>query len=159
MQPFSLTKPSPAFPARDGLVHAALLLLLLGVLFPGVWLRGEVIAPGDVLYAAPPWSAHAPEGFTRPGNPQAVDPVAAFLPWYALGTEALRAGRLPLWNPLGFGGMPLLANYQSAVLYPPRLLHLAFGLAWGTTLLVLLKLWWCGMAAWWCGRGLGLPRG
>ncbi len=149
----------PGASVHDFTVQAVLLLLLLAALFPGVFLRGESIAPGDILFTALPWADHAPHGFTRPGNPQAVDPVAAFLPWYALSTEALRRGELPLWNPLCFGGMPLLANYQSAVFYPPRMLHLIFGLAWGTTLLILFKLWWCGMAAYWCGRGLGLCRG
>lgn len=138
------------------LVHGLLLLALLAPVFPGVFLRGEVIAPGDILFHTPPWKSHAPEGFTRARNPQAVDPVAAFLPWYALTTAALRSGELPLWNPLGFAGMPLLANFQSAVFYPPRLLHLVFGMAWGTTFLVLFKVWWCGMAAFICGRGIGL---
>ena len=36
-------------------------------------------------------------------------------------TEAFRAARLPQWDPFRFGGSPLLANPQAAVLYP---LHL-----------------------------------
>ena len=32
--------------------------------------------------------------------------------------EALRSGRIPFWNPYLFGGAPLLANTQAAVLYP-----------------------------------------
>ena len=31
---------------------------------------------------------------------------------------ALREGRIPFWNPYLFGGAPLLANPQAAVLYP-----------------------------------------
>jgi len=34
----------------------------------------------------------------------------------------LRSGRLPLWNPYAFSGHPFLADVQSAVLYPLRLL-------------------------------------
>lgn len=34
----------------------------------------------------------------------------------------LRSGRLPLWNPYAFSGHPFLADVQSAVFYPPRLL-------------------------------------
>lgn len=33
-------------------------------------------------------------------------------------TEAIRSGRLPQWDPFRFGGSPLLANPQAAVLYP-----------------------------------------
>src|SRR5258708_11025803 len=32
-------------------------------------------------------------------------------------------GRLPLWNSYNGAGVPLLANYQSALLYPPNLLY------------------------------------
>ena len=35
--------------------------------------------------------------------------------------RTLRDGDLPLWNPYSFGGTPFLANGQSGVLYPPRM--------------------------------------
>ncbi len=41
-----------------------------------------------------------------------------FYPYWAEGARALRAGRLPLWNPYLFMGVPLLANSQAGVLYP-----------------------------------------
>src|SRR5205823_13134179 len=36
--------------------------------------------------------------------------------------QAVRAARLPLWNPDIFGGVPFLANIQAAVFYPPSAL-------------------------------------
>src|SRR5262245_11787605 len=36
--------------------------------------------------------------------------------------DHLRRGEFPLWNPLTFMGTPFLANWQSAVFYPPSLL-------------------------------------
>jgi len=39
---------------------------------------------------------------------------------YAL--DAIGSGELPLWNPHLFFGSPFLANYQSAVLYPPSVI-------------------------------------
>lgn len=41
-----------------------------------------------------------------------------FYPYWAEATRALRAGRLPLWNPYLFMGVPFLANSQVGVFYP-----------------------------------------
>lgn len=48
------------------------------------------------------------------------DAFIYFTPYWAYRAEALRAGRLPLWNPYLFLGVPFLANPQAAVLYPPH---------------------------------------
>jgi hypothetical protein len=45
-----------------------------------------------------------------------------FLPRFVMGSKALLAGRLPLWNPYEFGGLPFLATGQPAVFYPPMVL-------------------------------------
>jgi hypothetical protein len=47
-----------------------------------------------------------------------VDSFLFFYPYKAYASEALRQGRLPLWNPHLFMGAPLLANSQVGVLYP-----------------------------------------
>ncbi|MBI2424091.1 MAG: YfhO family protein [Candidatus Hydrogenedentes bacterium] len=138
--------------------QALLLLLLLVPLFPGAFLRGEHIIPADILFQNYPWAAYAPEGWAGPNNRLMSDIVAAFVPWYAMTKQALSEGHWPLWNPGEYAGMPLLANCQSAVLYPPRLLHAALPLFPATTLYVLLKLWFCGMTAFVCARGIGLDR-
>ncbi len=41
-----------------------------------------------------------------------------FFPYWAYASASLADGRLPLWNPHVFMGVPFLANPQSAVLYP-----------------------------------------
>ena len=41
-----------------------------------------------------------------------------FYPYWAEATRAIRSGRLPLWNPFLFMGVPFLANSQAGVLYP-----------------------------------------
>lgn len=46
------------------------------------------------------------------------DAFAYFTPYWAYRAEALRAGRIPLWNPYLFLGAPFLANPQTAVFYP-----------------------------------------
>ncbi len=74
------------------------LLITLGLLGLSVWafrhtaLTNKVLARGDA--------------FTY------------FTPYWAYRAEALRAGRLPLWNPYLFLGVPFLANPQAAVFYP-----------------------------------------
>jgi len=62
-------------------------------------------------------------------------------------------------------GAPLIANYQSALFYPPKWLLIplaAIGhaplIAWGQTLLVMLHLIWAGMGMRRLGNRLGLNR-
>ncbi|HHS96391.1 MAG TPA: hypothetical protein ENK08_00595 [Chloroflexi bacterium] len=43
-----------------------------------------------------------------------------FYPYWAEASRALRAGRLPLWNPYLFMGVPFLANSQVGTFYPPN---------------------------------------
>ena len=47
-----------------------------------------------------------------------LDVFGYFYPYRDVVSEALRSGRLPLWNPYLFMGAPLLANSQAAVFYP-----------------------------------------
>ena len=139
---------------RELAVQAVLLLAVLAVLFPGVFFRGEMAVPADNLFQFPPWNHYAPAGWERPNNPLALDPISAFHNYYVLSERALEAGEWPLWNPYQLFGTPLLANYQSAVFYPPRLLFRFLDTSVATTVYVLLKLWLCGATAYVCGRGL-----
>jgi len=74
-------------------------------------------------------------------------PLLQFVPWWKTAWDALLAGHLPLWNPLVGMGAPLLANYQSALLYPFTWVYFIFYLlggvrlmAWGQALLLALHL-------------------
>jgi hypothetical protein len=49
-------------------------------------------------------------------------PMLQFWPWRRFAAGELRAGRLPLWNPYAGNGVPLLADHQSAIFYPPNLI-------------------------------------
>jgi len=53
-----------------------------------------------------------------------VDVFLYFYPYKAYATESLLAGRLPLWNPHIFMGVPFLANSQAGLLYPLNWLFL-----------------------------------
>lgn len=49
-----------------------------------------------------------------------------FVAFMSYQTERLGDGEVPLWNPYNNGGHPFLADTQSAVFYPPRLLTVAW---------------------------------
>jgi hypothetical protein len=61
----------------------------------------------------------AASGFGALGT--AYDLYTYFLPKFVFGTEELVAGRLPLWNPYEFAGIPFLATAQPATLYAPKI--------------------------------------
>src|SRR5205814_2524575 len=52
------------------------------------------------------------------------DAFVYFYPLRVYLAQALLAGRVPLWDPDLFLGVPFLANPQTAVLYPPSWLFL-----------------------------------
>lgn len=79
-------------------------------------------------------------------------PSTQFIPWWWQAWQTLLGGELPLWNPLVGMGAPLLANYQSALVYPPTWIYFllaAIGglplMAWGQALLVAAHL---ALAGW-----------
>ncbi|OQY24410.1 MAG: hypothetical protein B6I35_01685 [Anaerolineaceae bacterium 4572_32.2] len=89
----SPNSPIPKFPnhLRD-LLAVALLWMLVLAFFYQIALAGRVLAGGDI--------------FTY------------FYPYWAEATRAIRAARLPLWNPYLFMGVPFLANSQVGFFYP-----------------------------------------
>lgn len=149
-------------PARDRanrvvveyVLQAALLLMLLVPLFPGVFFRGEKAFPANFFYIQPLWQQVPPD--LRPQNALYTEIPMQVGAWYTLSTEALRHGQWPLWNPFQFTGTPLLAGLQSAIFYPPRLVFSFADYYDAFTLFVLLKLWIAGMAAYLAGRALRL---
>jgi len=53
----------------------------------------------------------------------AMDSSCYFVPGAFFLDSSIRAGELPLWNPLMLCGQPFAANPQSALFYPPNLLR------------------------------------
>lgn len=75
-----------------------------------------------------------------------------FIPWRHLALGLIKGGEIPLWNPYSGMGAPLLANYQSALLYPPTwalmVLEAIGGLPWsaiGQGVAVALHLGFCAV--------------
>lgn len=88
-----------------------------------------------------------------------LDPLNFFYPYHDAVRAALAAGRLPAWNPALFGGVPLLADSQAQVFYPPNWILLLFdaptALTWGAVSHLALAA--LGLALW-TRVGLGLSR-
>ncbi len=83
-------------------------------------------------------------------------PLLQFYPWRDLALELARTGHLPLWNPYLGNGAPLLANHQSALLYPPNWLALLLPLDLASSWLAALHLAWAGVGLVLLARALGL---
>jgi hypothetical protein len=81
-------------------------------------------------------------------------------PYWTAAREALRSGRLPLWNPDLFMGAPLMANSQAGVLYPLNwLLWLVLDAPAAASLAIVLHLWLAaGFTYGFARSGLGLHR-
>lgn len=72
-------------------------------------------------------------------------PSLQFYPWREMAFGMMRSGQLPLWNPLVGSGAPLLANYQTAVLYPPNWLYLIIPTSHAMGWVGMLHLIWAGL--------------
>ncbi len=147
------------FPAAHPVVFVALLLggLALALLYPAV-LGGKVLGPEDLLLFNAPLASVRPAGLLHPSNFLLTDAVEVFHPDLEWARGVIRAGSLPLWDPYVFGGWPVFASQQTAMLYP--LNWLAFVLPFWPALGIIaaLKVLVAGLGTWWLSRRLGQGR-
>ncbi len=138
--------------------HAILLVVILVIFFPGAFFRKETLVPGDRLYNHPPWRYYIEALVPPHRSVKALEALVLINKFHWMAGDQLREGCWPLWAPYEHGGAPLLANMQSAVFHPPRLLH--YFIADGpiaTTIYILLTFFLCGMMAYIAAVLLGLP--
>ena len=133
-----------------------LALLPLVPLWRAVFL-GEAIGPFDQIRQMTPWNGPKP---SQPWDVLQADGVLQFFPWRDMVFESWGKGQLPAWNSYELAGTPLLANSQSAGLYPPHILlgflHLPTAVA--ITLLAWFHLAWAGIGVYFLTRRLGGTR-
>jgi hypothetical protein len=84
------------------------------------------------------------------------DLYAYHFPLRHLAASMLESGRLPFWNSYIFGGLPLWANSQAALLYPLSVLGRIFGTLPALSWDLAFHLWWAGLGAALLGRSQGL---
>jgi hypothetical protein len=85
-------------------------------------------------------------------------PSLQFYPWRHYAFDQISAGRLPAWNPYVGAGAPLLANYQSALFYPPNWLFLLLPDAQAMGVIAILHVIWAAVGMWLFTGALELTR-
>lgn len=88
-------------------------------------------------------------------TPASGDFLVYYAPLWDYVNSSLRAGRLPLWNPMLFGGAPLLANPQASLFYPLRWLFLPFAAERGIVVSAALHAWLAGAFTYGLARRAG----
>ena len=130
--------------SRGGTLAITFLLLIVFLYFWPFFLRGEIIAPTDLLLRWPPWSYLASEDF-HVKNHLRSDILDAYLPTLRNIREGVRDGNLPLWTPMRALGRPLASTLDSSYFHPlPLFFTTVFPLAEGFSLLVMSKLFLAG---------------
>ena len=87
-----------------------------------------------------------------------LDLVTYIYPYRSAAARAIGEGRLPFWNPDIYGGVPFLANIQTAVLYPLNLLFVWIQGPQAITWLIVVHLVLAGLLMFaFCWRALALP--
>ncbi len=121
---------------------AAIFVVVVPVLFLGeAFATGGVYAPLDIVYGREPLATYrAQYGVGTQRTPILVDVVDMDIPWLKAVREAVKNGRLPLWNRFLLAGEPLLAVQQSAALYPGTWLGFALPLAQAWTFSMALRI-------------------
>ncbi len=141
--------------AKESVLWAIVLAALLVAIFNGFFFRNEILMPSDIIDTLTPWKDRLPANAPPPVNKLMYDPVMAFRPDFLRVQESYRAGIWPLWNDKEYCGIPLLANCQSAVFYPPHLLLLVTDVDTAMSLFIVIKLWLAAFVAYACARLLG----
>lgn len=84
--------------------------------------------------------------------------ILQFYEWRQLMVDAYRSGQFPLWNSSLGCGAPLLANLQSAVLYPLNLIYFVFPVEQAMGYSIVLHVILAGCFTYGFTRYLGLSR-
>jgi hypothetical protein len=142
-------------PVRAGM---SVFLALAPFLITGkAMLTAGVYAPIDIAYQAHPLAGLGEEmGITRTRSPILGDVVSQEIPWRKAVREAVKNGRLPLWNRFILAGEPLLAMQQPAVFHPSTWIGMLLPLAQAWTFEMTFTLFLTLLSGWLFCRHLGL---
>jgi len=99
--------------------------------------------------------------YANPVTPRPVgnDLTFLFLPHHLFISRTIgETGHVPLWDPTGFGGRPMLGNPQSGICYPPVWLVWFAGFPAALGWLTVAHLIWGGLGTYLLARLYGLSR-
>ncbi len=134
-------------------------IVLVWILFVAPYIiNAKIPYPADYqVNAYLPWSMY--EEFWGPVKNNAIpDVITEIYPWRVYSVDALKNGKLPLWNPYSFGGTPHLANYQSGVFFPGNILFFFFSNLQAWSILVLIQPLLAGLGMYIFARSQGVGR-
>jgi hypothetical protein len=132
-------------------------LALAVVLFAPATLGGKVISAGRVVLQQPPYAPPAEP--LPPADVLQSDSGFVFEPDGLLVRRALRDWRLPIWTPAMSAGLPLLADQQSAPLFPLTWIGVVLPYDWSRAWINVLKLVLAALGTYMLARALALRRG
>lgn len=117
-----MTSKKHIFLVKHPLFPIILLIIIIFGIYYKFFLLGKIPFPADLLVGSYyPWLDY----YKLPvQNPLISDVFSLLFVWKYIAIDQIRNLEWPFWNPYSFTGTPLLANYQSAVLYPLNLLLL-----------------------------------
>jgi hypothetical protein len=98
--------------------QAAIIFALMILVFFWPLFKGNILSQSDTLYFFPPWTSVKPAQLTAPSNTVLNDQTREFLTFFQAAKESFHRMEFPLWNPYILCGTPLLADSQSALLFP-----------------------------------------
>ena len=120
--------------------QAAIIFVLMSFVFFWPLFKGKILSQADAIYFFPPWSSVKPADFTAPSNTVLNDQTREFLTFFQVAKESFGRREFPLWNPYIMAGTPLLADSQSALLFPLNWPFYTLPLFLGFTVSGLLKM-------------------
>jgi hypothetical protein len=138
--------------------QATIFFVLMSLVFFWPLFKGMVLSQADTLYAFPPWNSVKPSGWAAPSNSVLNDQTREFLTFFRVAKESLHRMELPLWNPYIMAGAPLLADSQSALLFPLNWPFYFLPLFLGFTVSALLKMLIAALGTYLFARKLSLSH-
>jgi hypothetical protein len=141
--------------------RVALFLALAPFLLTGrAMVTARLYAPADILYGVPPYDWRAPElGIGKAQSPVLGDVVYQTIAWRKATRDAIKRGRLPLWNRFILAGEPLLAVQQGEVLHPVTWIGFLLPLPQSWTYEMAIRLFLALLCAYLFFTDLGLGTG
>jgi hypothetical protein len=142
---------------KEYLQAGALFALFIAIFFYPL-IYGRVLSQADVTFFFPPWADVKPADLLVASNPVLNDQTREFLAFFKVARDSLHQKEFPLWNPYIMGGTPLLANSQSALLFPLNWPFYFLPLYLGFTVSALLKMFIACFAGYAFARKISLSH-
>ncbi len=130
---------SPADPRNHFYWWVIGLAAVLGILLHESLFFGRGLVPADGVLSNPPWNST-----NTPGNYLLADQFSVLLPQHEFMYQQFRQGHFPLWNPRLNCGVPNIASFNGALLFPVSLLLLPFDPFYAGGVAAFLKLFLAG---------------